>query len=168
MRKIYWTIKRGNEETVVATDRFHFLLDAGRVSGDQTLTIQLKAVYAGEAKTVEIPVTIREGISDPVYTLQAPAEWDGRTTIEVVPQITNLSAMQAKGAGEVTYQWKAAGMAVIQEVTAGKLTLKRAQQRQSQGDRGGEERRPGGHAVGGDRCERTHPRPMGRADARTG
>lgn len=126
VRKIYWTIKRGNEETVVATDRFHFLLDAGRVSGDQTLTIQLKAVYAGEAKTVEIPVTIREGISDPVYTLQAPAEWDGRTTIEVVPQITNLAAMQAKGAGEVTYQWKAAGMAVIQEVTAGKLTLKRA------------------------------------------
>ena len=68
-------------------DRFSFTFDAGRVTGDQSLTLQFKAVYADEVKTLDIPVTIREDIPDPVFTLKAPAKWDGRETIEVVPQI---------------------------------------------------------------------------------
>ena len=38
---------------------------------------------------------------------------NGRDTIEVVPQITNLAAMQAKGAGELHYAWIVSGGAVI-------------------------------------------------------
>ena len=105
------------------TSRF----DAGRVVGDQSLTLQFKAVYADEVKTQDIPVTIKEDIPEPVFTLQAPARWDGRETIEVVPQIANLSAMQAKGAGELKYAWTVSGIAVIKEIVPGKLILKRAQ-----------------------------------------
>ena len=43
-----------------------------------------------EVKTRDIPITIKEDIPEPVFTLKAPATWDGRTTIEVVPQIANL------------------------------------------------------------------------------
>jgi len=126
-QKIYWIIKRGGQETVAAADRFAFTLDAGRVTGDTSFTLQLKAVFAHQVKTLDIPVTIKEDMPDPVYTLKAPATWNGRDTIEVVPQIANLQAMQAKGAGELKYKWAVSGMAVIQEAAPGKLILKRAQ-----------------------------------------
>ena len=126
-RKLYWIIKRGTQETIAAIDRFSFTLDAGRVTGDDAFTLQLKAVFANEVKTLEIPVSIKEDMPDPVYTLQAPATWNGRDPIEVVSQITNLSALQAKGAATVKSQWSVSGLAVIKEDAPGKLILKRSQ-----------------------------------------
>ena len=101
-QKIYWVIKRGGKESVAAVDRFTFTFDAGRVGGDESLTLRLKVVYANSVKTVDIPVTIREAIPEPVVMLKAPAKWDGRKTIEVVPRIVNRSQMLACGAGDVT------------------------------------------------------------------
>ena len=125
-QKIYWMVKRGTQETLVATDRFSFTLEAGRVTGDEEFTLQFKAVYAQEVKTVEIPVTLKEDIPDPVYTLQAPTKWDGRTPIEVVSQITNLQTLKSKGVGELETRWNVSGMATIKEMDAGKLKLLRA------------------------------------------
>jgi len=125
--KVYWIIKRGGRESVVAVDRFAYMLDAGRVAGDATLTLQFKAVYADQVKTLDIPVTIKEDIPEPVFTLKAAATWDGRETLEVLPQIANLQALQAKGVGELKYHWSVSGLAVIKEVAPGKLLLKRAQ-----------------------------------------
>ena len=126
-QKIYWLVKRGTEETVAAVDRFTFTVEAGRITGDQALTLQCKAVYPEGVKTLDIPVTLREDIPEPIYTLKASTEWDGRETIEVVPQITNLEAMQGKGVGDLKYTWSVSGMAVIQETAPGKLILKRSQ-----------------------------------------
>ena len=126
-QKVYWLIRRGGRESVAAVDRFAFTLDAGRVTGDESLTLQFKAVYADTVKTLDIPVTIKEDIPEPVLTLSAPATWDGRETIEVESHIANLQALQAKGAGELKYQWTASGLAVIKEIGPGKLILKRAQ-----------------------------------------
>ena len=126
-QKIYWIIKRGTQETIVAIDRFSFTLDAGRVTGNDAFTLQLKAVFANDVKTLDIPVSIKEDMPDPVYTLKAPATWNGRDPIEVVPQITNLSALKAKGAATVTTQWSVSGLAVIKEDSPGKLILKRSQ-----------------------------------------
>jgi hypothetical protein len=126
-QKIYWIIKRGGQESLAAVDRLTFTLDAGRVTGDVALTLQFKAVYANQVRTLEIPVTIQEDIPEPVFTLKAPAAWDGRETIEVVPQIANPQAMQAKGAGQLKCAWSASGMAVIRQVAPGKLILKRSQ-----------------------------------------
>ena len=74
-----------------------------------------------------MPVTVKEAIPEPVFTLKAPANWNGRDTIEVVPAIGNLAAMKAKGAGELHYKWTVSGGAVIKEVAPGKLILKRSQ-----------------------------------------
>ncbi|MEI8374257.1 MAG: DUF2341 domain-containing protein [Planctomycetota bacterium] len=126
-RKVYWIIKNGRSERIADVDRFHFTLDAGRVTGDQSFTLQCKAVFADGVKTLDIPVTIQEDIPDPVFTLQAPATWDGRETIEIVPQFANLSAMRAKGAGTLKYGYTVSGLAVIKENAPGKLLLKRAQ-----------------------------------------
>jgi hypothetical protein len=126
-QKVYWILKSGEKETIAAVDRFHFTLDAGRVTGDQSFTLRFKAVYADSVKTLDIPVTIKEDIPEPVFTLKAPATWDGRETIEVTPQIANQEALQAKGVGELKYRWNASGVAVIKEAVPGKLLLKRAQ-----------------------------------------
>jgi len=125
-RKSYWILKRGGVETIVAVDKPCYTIDAGRVSGDQSMTLILKAVYATGVKNIEIPVTIKECIPDPFPTLQPPATWDGRTTIELVPQIHNMQDMQAKNVGELKYEWKVSGLAVIKEIKPGKLILKRA------------------------------------------
>ena len=126
-QKIYWILKRGGVETVVAVDKPAFTIDAGRVSGGQSMTLILRAVYATGVKNIEIPVTIKEEIPDPVFTLKATPAWDGRATIEIVPQISNMKDMHAKNVGELKYEWKVSGLAVIKEVATGKLILKRAQ-----------------------------------------
>jgi Concanavalin A-like lectin/glucanases superfamily/Domain of unknown function (DUF2341)/Carbohydrate esterase, sialic acid-specific acetylesterase len=126
-QKVYWTLKRDGRETLVATDRFAFTFDAGRVTGDQSAVLQFKAIYANEVKTRDIPITIKEAIPEPVFTLRAPAAWDGRTTIEVVAQISNLTEMQAAGAGRLNYTWSVSDIAAIKETAPGKLLLKRAQ-----------------------------------------
>ena len=126
-QKVVWILKRDGHESIVATDRFSVTFDAGRVTGDQVVTLRCKAVYPGKVETKDIAISVKEGIPDPVFTLSAPAVWDGRTAITVVSQVTNLNAMQAKGAGELKTEWSAGPFAVIKEIAPGKLILKRAQ-----------------------------------------
>ena len=126
-QKSFWVLKKGEVETIAAVDKPSFTIDAGRVSGAQSVTLILKAVYAAGVKTIEIPVNVNEDIPDPVFTLKATPNWDGRATIEIVPQISNLKDMQAKNVGELKYDWKISGLAVIKEIQSGKLILMRAQ-----------------------------------------
>jgi hypothetical protein len=126
-QKVYWILKRDGRESVVAVDRFAFTFEAGRVVGDQSASLQFKAIYADEVRTKDIAVMIREDLPEPVFTLKAPSKWDGREIIEVVPQIANLAAMQAKGGGELKFRWSVTGLAVIKETAPGKLILQRAQ-----------------------------------------
>ena len=126
-QKVYWSLVRDGGETVVAVDRFKFQFDAGRVTGDTSVTLRFKSVFANEVKTRDIPITIKEAMAEPVFTLKAPRAWDGRKTIEVVPLISNLKAMQSKGAGALTTEWSAGPFAVSKEVAPGKLLLTRAQ-----------------------------------------
>ncbi|MEI6234385.1 MAG: DUF2341 domain-containing protein [Planctomycetota bacterium] len=126
-QKLYWILKRDGQETVAAVDRYAFTFDAGRVTGDKAVALQCKAVYPGEVKTQDIAITIKEDIEEPAFTLTAPAAWDGRAAIEVVPHVINLTAMQAKGAGELRTEWSVGPFAVIKEIAPGKLILKRAQ-----------------------------------------
>ncbi len=126
-QKVYWIIKRDGAETLAAVDQLAYTLEAGRVVADTSYVLQFKAVLANEVKTKDIPVTVKETIPEPIFTLKAPAKWNGRETIEVVPVISNRAAMQAKGAGALQYQWTVAGGAVIKEVAPDKLILKRSQ-----------------------------------------
>jgi hypothetical protein len=126
-QKVYWTLKKDGVETVVAVDRFSYTLDAGRVTGDQSFTLQFKAVYANGVKTKDIPVTIHDSIPDPLFTLKSQSQWNGRDPIEVVPVISNSSAMKDKGAGELSYNWTVSGGAVIKQIAPDKLILKRSQ-----------------------------------------
>jgi len=126
-QKAYWIVKRDGGESVVAADRYSYTVQAGRVVGDVSYVLQFKAVYPHEVKTKDIPVHVKEAIPEPVFTLRAPAKWNGRDAIEVVPEFANLAAMKAKDAGELHYDWKVSGGAVIKEAAPDRLILKRSQ-----------------------------------------
>jgi hypothetical protein len=126
-QKIYWIRKQDGQDTVLAADQFTLGLAAGRITGNQSYVIQLKAIYPAETKTTDIPVTITEDLPNPVFTLTAPSSWDGRQTITVTPNISNLAAMQAKGVTSFNYAWNVAGLAVTRQITPGTLTLTRSQ-----------------------------------------
>ncbi|MBM3871572.1 MAG: DUF2341 domain-containing protein, partial [Verrucomicrobia bacterium] len=125
--KVYWLLRRDGREEVVAVDCFKFTFAAGRVKGDTQVTLRFKSVFPDGVKTRDIPITVKESIPEPVFTLAAPTTWDGRATIEVTPSIANLAAMQSAGAGELKFTWSAGPFAVTQEVLPGKLRLLRAQ-----------------------------------------
>ena len=126
-QKIYWILKADGAETVVAVDRLSYQLAAGRAAGNVSRVLRFKAVYAGGVKTRDIPVTIAEDIPDPAFVLQGPSKWNGRDTIEIVPQINNRKAMKAKGADNLVYRWTVSGGAVIKKIVPGKLILTRSQ-----------------------------------------
>jgi len=125
-QKLYWIVKRDGAETVVAVDQNTYTIDAGRVEADTSYILRVKAVYADGVKTKDIPVTVKDTIPEPVFTLKAPTKWNGRDAIEVVPDITNLAAMKAKNAGELHTTWTASGGAVIKQVAPDRLLLKRS------------------------------------------
>ena len=132
-QKVSWIEKRNGVDTVLATDTFTLPVTAGRVSGTQNYVIQFKAIYAASEQTVDIPITITEDLPDPAFTLTGPTTWDGRQTITVTPNISNLTTLQAKGIANLTYTWTVGGVAAAKTVTTGTpsvpavMTLTRSQ-----------------------------------------
>ena len=126
-QKLYWLAIKNGQETVLATDRFSFTYDAGRVTGDQTVQLQCKAVYDNGVKTKDVTITIKEAIPEPVFTLVAPPTWNGRSEIDIVPQITNAAALRSAGVDALVVTWQVGDIAIGKEVLPGKLLLKRAQ-----------------------------------------
>ena len=125
--KVYWILRRGDEESVVASDRFSYTLDAGRVTDDTSWTLRLKAVYRDRVKTRDIPIMIKDSIPEPKYVLEAPTIWNGRDTIEVLPSISNAQAMTDAGTDKLRYRWIVSGGAVTKEIAADRLILHRSQ-----------------------------------------
>lgn len=126
-QKVYWLLKLGAQEQVVATDRFSYSLAAGRVSGDEKAQLIFRAVYPDSVQAKTIDVTIREAVAEPTFTLAAPATWDGRKAIAITPQISNLSVLKSQSTTPLNYHWTAENIAVIKEVEDGTLLLTRAQ-----------------------------------------
>jgi hypothetical protein len=126
-RKVYWVLKDGEEEQILAVDRFNYTFDAGRVAENKTVSLLFKAVFASGVKTKTIPIAIQESIPNPAYTLDVPQTWNGRDELEISPSISNLAEMKSKRAANLNYEWTVSGMATITETDGGKLVLKRAQ-----------------------------------------
>lgn len=140
-QSIVWTLKQHGRETIVATNRFSYTFNAGRVSRPQSTrrngdvdtsenlsaVLTMTAIYADGPKSKTIPITISDDIPEPHFVLNGPTTWDGRQAIQIVSQITNLAELQSKQADKLNIAWTVDDVAVIKQVEADKLTLKRAQ-----------------------------------------
>ena len=63
----------------------------------------------------------------PEFTLTAPATWNGRSSIAVQPNISNLALLQANSGTNFTYSWTTSNVAVTQTTSPSIMTLTRAQ-----------------------------------------
>ena len=124
--KVFWILQGDGQESIVATDRTSYEFAAGRVSGHQSATLRFKAIYPNRTVTRDIPIEIREDIADPIFTLQAPPQWDGRQPFSLRPQIVNQPQLTAKGAADITTQWELSPIAVTRVQTSNTLEVLRA------------------------------------------
>ena len=125
--KLYWSLVRDGNEEILAVDRFAFDLTPGRVAGDAKAVLRLKAVFSNDVKTRDIPITLKEAIPDPEFTMEAPPAWDGRSPIEIKPKITNMDALRTAGAGDVRLAWQAGPAAVTKDTLPDGIRLLAAQ-----------------------------------------
>ena len=127
-RKVYWIYVKNGQETLLATDQLSYTYSAPRITGSDSATIQFKAVFAAGPQTIDVPLTVLDTVPDPVFTLvPSTSSWDGRQTMTVTANISNLDAMQSAGFGTLNYKWSVSGVAVIKQTTNGTLTLTRSQ-----------------------------------------
>jgi hypothetical protein len=126
-QQVSWIEKKNSVETLLATNQFTLPVVSKRNSRSENYIIQFKAVYATDTRTIDVPVTVIENLPDPIFTLTGPSAWDGRQSIAISANISNIAAMQTKGVGALTYSWKVNGVAVTKQITPGILTLTRAQ-----------------------------------------
>ncbi len=123
--KLLWFLNRDGKETPVATDRLAFLFDAGRVNGDEQVSLGVRGVFPAGVKTLEIPVTVRESVPDPVFTLKVPATWDGRSPLDVAPAVSNQVALEKAGVAAWRAVYSIDGIGVTQHTDAQGLHLTR-------------------------------------------
>ncbi len=128
-QKLTWSAIKGDREEILAVDRFTFEFAPGRVTGDTPMTLRLKAVFPDGVKSRDLGLTVKEAIPDPQFSLQAPADWDGRKELVLEPRLSNLAALRAAGggAGDLRTKWTVGPLAVIKDILPGKLRLLRAQ-----------------------------------------
>ena len=126
-QKIVWTLVTDGARRVVATDRQSCTIDAGRVSGDAKASLECKVVRADGVATKSVAIAIKEAIPDPVFTLDAPSAWDGRSAIAVTPRI------ERGATGALRVKWTVGDIAVAhaeiaaKDGNAGMLRLTRAE-----------------------------------------
>ncbi|MBS0266701.1 MAG: DUF2341 domain-containing protein [Planctomycetes bacterium] len=126
-QKVYWVLKRDGHESILATDQLELAWHSGRVAGDSQSVLQFRAIYPDQIRTVDIPVTVKETIPEPEFTLSGPATWNGRDAIEIVPVIANRAALRTAGGETLQYHWRVTGGAVIQDILPDRLKLVRSQ-----------------------------------------
>lgn len=124
--KLAWVLIRGGREQVLAVDRLSCTVAAGRVSGDETAALELRAVYPDGVRTRRVEVAVAETIPDPEVAVEAPAAWDGRTPIVVVPRLANRERLTAAGADAVDLAWDVSGPVVRRSTPGGGLELRRS------------------------------------------
>lgn len=127
-QKVYWIYKKNGQETVIGTDQLTFNYTAPRVTADDSAIIQFKAVFPGGTQTIDVPLTVLNSAPDPAFTLvPSTTTWDGRSTMTVTANVTNLAAMQAAGFASLNYKWSVGGVAVTKQANNDILTLTRSQ-----------------------------------------
>jgi autotransporter-associated beta strand protein len=129
-QKVYWIYKKNGQETLLATDQLTLNYSPGRITGNDLAVIQFKAVFVGGSQTLDVPLTVNDTIPDPAFTLTpSTTSWDGRQTMTVTANVSNLSAMQAAGFGSLNYNWSVSGVATTRSASNNVLTLTRSQGR---------------------------------------
>jgi len=127
-QRVWWTRQDGaGAPVVVAVNQFRYRLEAGRVSGDSTVILTFHAAYPEGIRQQEIPVTIRETIPDPEFSLKVPRRWDGRRPLRLTADLKATEEdLIVGGASKLKVTWSVEPLATVREIQGHDLILKRA------------------------------------------
>lgn len=124
--KTYWK-QLGDDERVLAADRLRIRFKPERITQDTRIAILFEAVYPDGIRRDVLRVLVRNTLPEPAYVLKGPAEWDGRTPIEIRPEISNLQELESAGVDKLVYDWDVSGLATLNQPQTDSLVLHRAQ-----------------------------------------
>lgn len=94
-----------------------------RVAGDTAIVYRFTATYSDAPRSGQVRVRIREAIPDPEFTLPAPPTWNGTTSLQLKPAISNAAIIAASLAPSIRYLWSLSGVAADTTLGADFLTL---------------------------------------------
>ncbi len=124
-----WTrIAAGSEEVPLPATGLTATFKAGRISADSSVTLRFSALYGEEWQSQDVLVQILDNVPNPEFTLTAPGTWNGRDSLKLQPEITNLAAIQASLAPALRYIWSRGGITVDAREDANSMTLLQASQ----------------------------------------
>lgn len=126
-QKLTWWLQRDGKQTVFAVDRLEVAFAPGRVTGEQSMALQLRAVFADAVRTLDVPITVAEAVPDPDFALPAPATWDGRKELRLTPAVAKAAALTSARADELRAVWRLDGLATVHHVDGTTLVLERSQ-----------------------------------------
>ncbi len=129
--KVYWNLIEKGVSTTVATDTLALDFFTGRYNVTRNAVLQFKAVYPNEARTIDLPVKLVNGVQDPEFHLHGSNGWDGRSPFETVAMFENKEALarqlNEKRSEPLHVSWKVTGIATTYETQGEKIILNRAQ-----------------------------------------
>ncbi|MFM8880261.1 MAG: DUF2341 domain-containing protein, partial [Verrucomicrobiota bacterium] len=127
-QRVWWSLREADGRTsVMAVNRFRYAFTAGRVSGDQTVTLTFHAAYPEGVRAQEIPITVLETIGDPEFTLTAPKAWNGRDPLWLRPVIRSWkTGKPGAEALPLNVSWSVEPLATVRERHGQDLLLTRA------------------------------------------
>jgi len=122
--RISWDLLNADgAPTPLAVNRFHFTFTTPRINADQAATLRCTAVTAAGLRTQLIPLSLREAVAEPDFTLAMPSTWDGRSRLTITPDLKNRTALPSS---PVTTTWSVEPFAVVHARSGDSLTLEHA------------------------------------------
>lgn len=76
-----------------------------RAAKDYTLRYRFSARFGAVNASGETLVTVTEAIPEPVFTLTAGVNWNGRDSLLLAPKVSNLAAIKASRDSVLNYAW---------------------------------------------------------------
>lgn len=121
---VNWSPVSGPAPRILDPDTKMLQFAAPRVSGETVIIYRFTAYFGDSTKTKDVRVTVRETIPEPVFTMPATLEWNGKDSLKVAPNFTNLTAIKASRDSVVTWDWKVDALVLDTVWRAGSLILR--------------------------------------------
>jgi hypothetical protein len=121
-----WTPVSGPVPRFLDPDVKTLQLSLPRLTHDTLLVVRFSGLFADTLREDEVRITVKEGIPDPVFTLPATLSWNGKDSLLLKPEVTNMEALRATRDSVLRFAWKTEGMDVDTLWRADGLMLKEA------------------------------------------
>lgn len=97
-----------------------------RVSKGEFIRFRFSAKIKDSVAAQDVVIRIRDDVPDPVFSFAPPASWNGATTVDVKPGITNLAQIRNCRFPKLRYAWYADSVPVDTAWRDSSMVLKSA------------------------------------------